>query len=433
MLGIVSLFTDASSEMIYPLVPLFVSALGSGAVVLGIIEGVAETTASVLKLVSGVVSDRLGKRKLLVAIGYILSSAVRPFTGLVGSAWQIVFVRMIDRVGKGVRTAPRDALIASSIDDNIRGRAYGFHRAMDHTGAMIGPLLAILALVLLVVGAGMTDTLLALRWTFVLAAVPGACAVVTLVVFVRERVEAAGKPFSFSVKRFDRNFLRYLSIVVLFTLGNSSDAFLLFRVGEVIRTNDAVFSTILSTALVGPMVRQFGDLATQKTLVNILLVPLVWSFFHIIKAVLSTPFGSLSDRIGRKLVINIGWGIYALVYLCFAVLDLVPAPWQVAATFVLFAIYALYYALTEGVEKAFVADLVKSDERGSAFGMYNFAVGLGALPASIVFGLLYNAFGATAAFGTGASLAFLSMLFLQILVREPPKQASSQDATRLQR
>lgn len=173
VLGIVSLFTDASTEMMYPLIPIFVAALGSGAVILGVIEGVAETTAAILKLFSGIIADKLGKRKLFVAIGYSLSSLVRPFTGLVSSAWQIVFIRMFDRIGKGIRSAPRDALIASSVDNRIRGKAYGFHRAMDHAGAVVGPLLALFTLALLILGFGMKDTLLTLRWTFCLSIIPG--------------------------------------------------------------------------------------------------------------------------------------------------------------------------------------------------------------------------------------------------------------------
>jgi MFS family permease len=424
MLGIVSLFTDASTEMIYPLIPIFVAALGSGAVILGVIEGVAETTAAILKLFSGIISDRLGKRKLLISIGYSLSSLIRPFTGLVSSAWQIVFIRMFDRVGKGIRSAPRDALIASSVDQRIRGKAYGFHRAMDHAGAVIGPLLALFTLALLILSFGMRDTLLTLRWTFCLSIIPGMFAVVTVIFFVKEKIDtpSTGKPFKFSIKQFDKNFIAYLSIVFLFTLGNSSDAFLLFRVEEAIHKSGALYSMIANVPLLSNMITGFGDTPSQMKLVDILFLPLIWAFFHVIKVVFSTPLGALSDRIGRKLTINIGWGIYAFVYLSFAFLDRLPRSWQIAATFVLFAIYALFYAFSEGAEKAFVADIVKTEVRGSAFGMYNFAVGLGALPASVIFGLLYNAFGATVAFGTGAAIACASMLLLVLVVREQPNQ-----------
>jgi MFS family permease len=424
VLGIVSLFTDAASEMIYPLIPIFVSALGSGAIILGVIEGVAETTAAMLKLFSGIISDKIRKRKLLVVVGYSISSLIRPFTGLVSAAWQIVFIRMADRVGKGIRTAPRDALIASAVDENIRGKAFGFHRAMDNAGAVLGPILALGTLMILILVFGMRDTQLTLRWTFVLALIPGILAVATLVFFLQEKVDdvPTDKPFKFSLKQFDKNFLIYVSVVLLFTLGNSSDAFLLYRIEQAIHASGAFFSTVHSLPFIGNMLNQFGDAEAQQKLVDILFLPLIWAFFHIIKVVFSTPLGALSDRIGRKLVINIGWGIYALVYLSFAFLDRLPGVWQLIATFILFAVYALYYAFSEGAEKAFVADVVGSEVRGSAFGMYNFAVGLGALPASIIFGLLYNGFGATVAFGTGAAIAFVSMILLAVMVREAPRQ-----------
>jgi MFS family permease len=179
---------------------------------------------------------------------------------------------------------------------------------------------------------------------------------------------------------------------------------------------------ITNVPLLSDVITGFGDTPSQMKLVDILFLPLIWAFFHVIKVVFSTPLGALSDRIGRKLTINIGWGIYAFVYLSFAFLDRLPGSWQIVATFALFAIYALFYAFSEGAEKAFVADIVKTEVRGSAFGMYNFAVGLGALPASVIFGLLYNAFGATVAFGTGAAIACVSMLLLVLAVREQPSQ-----------
>jgi len=373
-----------------------------------------------LKLVSGVISDKLRKRKLLVAVGYTISSLVRPVTGIVSAAWQIVFVRMVDRVGKGIRTAPRDALIAASVDKNRRGRAFGFHRAMDHAGAVLGPLLAVVTLTILVLGFGMRDTQGILRWTFGLAVVPGLFAVITVWFFVREKVDdfSAAEKRKFSLRRFDRNLIVYLAVVVLFTLGNSSDAFLLFRVQEAVHRGGALSAWITGLPIAGDMVGRFGNEAAREKLIDILFLPLLWAFFHVIKVAFSTPLSGLSDTLGRKRVIQIGWGIYAFVYLCFAFLDRLPGNTQIVATLILFAVYALFYAFTEGAEKAFVADLVGPDLRGSAFGMYNFAVGLGALPASILFGLLYNAFGAAAAFGTGAAVACASMLLLAAGVRE---------------
>jgi MFS family permease len=422
-LGIVSLFTDAASEMIYPLVPAFVMLLGSSAIILGVIEGVAETTAAMLKLVSGIISDRIRKRKLLVVIGYGISTLIRPFTGAVSAAWQIVFVRMTDRIGKGIRTAPRDALIASSTDESIRGKAYGFHRAMDHAGAVIGPFLALFTLIILILVFNFQDSIFTLRYTFFLAIIPGLFAITALVIFVKEKIDhvsATGK-INFSLNQFDKNFIKYLFIVILFTLGNSSDAFLLLRVQDTIHTSKALYSVIYSTPVIGDMVRGFGDPDAQKKLIGILFIPLVWAFFHIIKVVFSTPFGALSDKTGRKLVINIGWSIYAFVYLSFALIDILPDVLQIIATFILFAVYALYYSFTEGAERAFVADVVKPELRGSAFGLFNFAIGLGALPASIIFGMLYKEFGAMIAFLTGALIACSSMILLAILVKEKQK------------
>jgi MFS family permease len=423
VLGIVSLFTDVATEMIYPLLPLFITTLGSGAIMLGIIEGIAETTASLLKLVSGVISDRLGKRKMLVVIGYAISSFARPLTGIVTSAWQIVFIRTTDRIGKGIRTSPRDALIASSVNENIRGKAYGFHRAMDHSGAVLGPILCIATLALLILVFNFRELSTILRATFLLTIIPGALAVLTLVLFVKENTDGLtiGKKISFSLRAFDSNFKTYLFIAALFTLGNSSDAFMLFRIQEAMQNSSTLHSIIMSIPLLNAMITRFGDTHIQTQFANVLFLPIIWSFFHIIKVIFSTPLGSLSDRVGRKVVINIGWGIYALVYIGFAMLDRLPESWQIVATFILFTFYAVYYAFTEGAERAFVADTVAPHLRGSAFGLFNFAIGIAALPASVLFGIIYDAFGAATAFGSGAAISFISMMLLSVFVKEAKK------------
>lgn len=429
MLGFVSLFTDAATEMIYPLIPMYVAALGSGALVLGVIEGVAETVASILKLFSGIISDKVGKRKVLVVIGYSISTIARPFTGIVSNAWQIIIVRMLDRVGKGIRSAPRDALIALSVDSSIRGKAYGFHRAMDHFGAVIGPVLAIGALIVLVLWFDIRDYISALRWTFILSIIPGTLAVFTAVFFVKEiTVNNTLKPhkFRFSLREFDENFIKYLFVLFLFSIGNSSDAFLLFRVEEAIQKSGTVVNFINNIEPLQAIVSNFGSKEQQAQLINLLFLPLIWSFFHIIKVVFSTPFGALSDKIGRKVTINIGWAIYTFVYICFAFIVFLPANLQIVSSFILFAIYALYYAFSEGSEKAFVADLTSEEKRGSAFGLYNLSVGLGTLPASIIFGFLYSyfnvklpGFGGTVAFGFGGAVALLSMILLSTVIKEP--------------
>jgi len=278
-----------------------------------------------------------------------------------------------------------------------------------------------------------TDAVTALRWTFALSIIPGSLAILTIIFFVKEAGPVPKKASGplFSLAAFDGNFKRYLLVVTLFTLGNSSDAFLLFRVEEAIHKSGAVVDFVNAIGPFGAMVSKFGTGEQQAQLVNILFLPLVWSFFHVIKSAFATPFGALSDRIGRKVTITLGWGIYALVYLCFALFIFLPAAAQVPATFVLFAVYALYYAFSEGAEKALVADLVPEGERGSAFGLFNFAVGLGALPASVLFGFLYSffnsktpGFGGTVAFGFGAALAMVSMLLLITIVKERRKADS---------
>lgn len=369
-LGLVSLLTDASSEMIYPLLPLFLgTVLGAGPAALGLIEGLAEATAALLKLASGRWSDRLPRRKPLVLAGYGVSSLARPMIAAAATAGQVLAVRLVDRVGKGVRSAPRDALIADATDASSRGRAFGFHRAMDHTGAVVGPLVAWALL-----AQGMP-----LREVFWWAAVPGGLAVLVLWRGVRESAAsapaaagpAAASAADASASPLPRDFRVYLAVLLVFTLGNSSDAFLLLRASEL------------------------GVPAAQ--------VPLLWAAHHAVKAVLSTWGGGLSDRIGRKAAVAIGWGVYAATYGGFALAASATHAWA------LFLAYGLFFALVEGAEKAFVADLVPAARRGAAYGWFHLTVGLGALPGSLLFGLVWQRWGAATAFALGAGLAGVAM------------------------
>jgi MFS family permease len=372
ILGLVSFFTDVSSEMIYPLLPLFLTGvLGAGPAFLGAIEGVAESTASLLKLFSGLLSDRLRGRKRLVLLGYSLSALMRPLIGFATSPLMVLLIRTGDRVGKGVRTAPRDALIADSVDPALRGKAYGFHRSMDNAGALLGPLIATGLLAYLVKD---------VRQVFWLAALPGLAAVL-LILWKLDEVErkpAEAKPVRLSLLP-PGPLRRYLLILFLFTLGNSSDAFLLLKAG----------------ALGVPPFR----------------IPLLWAFFNLVKMLSTMPFGSLSDRIGRRGIIVSGWCVYSLCYLGFAFAASELQIW------LLFALYALFYGLTEGVEKAFLADMADPAQRGSAFGWFNFAIGSGAFPASLMFGLIWQRFGAVAPFVCGALLSGGAALMLLLLVR----------------
>jgi MFS family permease len=348
---------------------------------------------------------------------------------VVAVAWQIVPVRMVDRVGKGIRTSPRDALLAASVGPDIRGRAFGFHRAMDHAGAVIGPLLALAGLFLILRFTRLPSMLTALRWTFGFSLVPGVIAVLVLVLFVRDQRESAdravGPPVRFSLSSLDPSFRRYVLVLFLFTLGNSSDAFLLFRVQEAIGAGGVAERLAESLRPLAVVLGRFEDPQLRRQAVDVLVLPLVWAFFHAVKVVVSTPLSSLSDRIGRKRLICFGWGIYAAVYLGFSLLDRVQAALQLPAIFVLFGVYSLYFGATEGTERAFVTDLVPAERRGGAFGLYHALTGIGALPASILFGVIYRALGprgGRVAFLYGACLAFAAMVLLIVLVQEPERQ-----------
>jgi MFS family permease len=381
MLGVTSLCTDTASEAVYPLLPLYLTrVLGAGAVSLGLIEGFAEATSSLLKILSGHFSDRWKVRRPIVIAGYGLSSAVRPLTALVVSWPQLFAVRFVDRVGKGVRGAPRDAILAASATPSNRGLVFGFHRAMDHAGAVLGPVMASLFL---------------LAWPgryrllFALTIIPGALAVASLFL-VKEPVassQSVARPETSEAdgvapnwRQLSSRFFVLLAVLFVFALGNSADAFLLLRLTDV------------------------G--------VGAAFIPLLWALLHVVKALTSVWGGAKSDRLGRRVVIGAGWVIYALVYIGFAVST------SVTALIGWFLVYGLYYGLSEGTEKALVADLAPASLRGTAFGIYNAASGFGSLAASVTFGLVWKAVSPEAAFGVGAALAALATMLLAAFVRE---------------
>ncbi len=387
-LGIVSLLNDVSSEMIYPLLPFFLrEQLKASIAFVGLVEGVAETTASLLKLASGWLSDRIGRHKLLTFVGYTLSSVTRPLLAASTAAWQVLGLRFIDRVGKGVRTSPRDALLANACDENIRGMAFGFHRAMDHLGAALGPLLAT-AVLFFAPGN--------YRLVFALAAVPAILSLFALWFGVKEAGVKAGlsvaqennSPTELSgqfklVKVWQElpvKFRWYLGTVLLFTLSNSSDAFLLLRAKDAGVPEKAI--------------------------------PLLWTWLHIIKSATGTHGGILSDKIGRVRAIVLGWLVYAGVYAAFAFLQ---NSWQV---WLAFTVYGLYFGLTEGAERALVADLLPVEKRGTGYGAFHFIVGVGMMPASVLFGLIWQLFGFQTAFLFGAALSLFASVLLITTVRK---------------
>ena len=411
VLAAVSFLTDVASEMIYPLLPLFLSGtLGVSATVLGAIEGAAESVSSLLRLPAGWLSDKIGRRKPLVVFGYALAAVARPLVGLAQSAGVVLAIRLTDRFGKGVRSAPRDALIADSVTPAQRGYAYGLHRASDSLGAVIGPLIA-----WAVLSVGLLD----MRALFLWAAAPGLLAVVLVAVLVREgkaRPHGAGEPMpehteETVAQRFADGakvttgagakpgsdvgpksavvtaragdplgapFWRYLGVLFLFTLSNSTDAFLLLRAS------------------------QLG--------VPTALIPILWAMLHVVKSSSSIVGGALSDRVGRRPLIIAGWSVFALSYLA---LSLATAQWH---AWVIFLVYGLYFGMTEGTEKALVADFVPASRRGTAFGWFNATLGLGALPASVLFGIVWERAGAQAAFAMGAGIALVAMIAFSLTV-----------------
>jgi MFS family permease len=379
VLTLVSFLTDVSSDMVSNLLPIFLaSVLGARTGVIGLIEGVAETTASLLKMVSGELSDRLGRRKPLVVLGYSLSTVAKPFLYLATSWGWVLGVRFADRAGKGLRTAPRDALMADSVATPRRGLAFGVQRAGDTAGAMVGIGVA-LAFLLTWPGSGDLDRprfQAIVLWSLL----PAAAAVVALVLGAKERHQPRAKPGMTPTpfRRLDSRFRFFLFIIVLFTLGNSSDAFLILRARSVGLSVTGVLGMLL--------------------------------VFNLIYALLSGPAGALSDRLGRRRLLTAGWSVYALVYLGFA---WVGSAWQ---AWVLMAVYGVYYALTEGVGRAFVADLVPAEAHGAAFGAYHAAIGLAALPASLMAGLLWQGVGAWRGFGPAAPFLVGGVLALAAIL-----------------
>jgi len=391
---ITSFLTDISSEMIFNLVPLFLAnVLNTGTALIGLIDGIAETTASLMKIYSGALSDKLGKRKWLTVLGYALSTVAKPFL-YVAHTWQVVLgVRFSDRMGKGIRTAPRDALIAGSINEKQRGLAFGLHRAGDTAGAFIGLLIAMLVIWLTQGG----DTHL-LEHTFqviiLISVIPAALAVIVLALGARDIPSAAKSEVpTLSLAGMSKHFKMFMLVLVLFTLGNSTDAFIILR--------------------------------SQERGLSLLQIMGMLLTFNLIYAVLAGPLGALSDKVGRRKLILGGWLAYGLVYLGFA---LSQTGWQIWA---LYGLYGIYYAATDGVTKAFIADLVPNERRGTAYGLYNATIGLMALPASVIAGLLWQGafgwagFGPAAPFIFGAGLALLAGGLFWVLIPAKNNEVSS--------
>lgn len=390
--GLTSFFTDISSEMIYPLIQAFVSAVMKSAQsmvgpVLGVIEGIAEATASLLKVYSGYLSDRARRRKPLTIAGYSFSAVSKLVYLLAGMGWLYILVaRFLDRVGKGVRTAPRDALIAESVDPRIQGKAYGFHRAMDYTGALLGVILCYFISLQYLDPVSKTITDLDSFYAlFLISVIPALIGVVVLF-FVKEkawREPAAVRPQAgLSLRGMDRRLVVFFIAVFLFTLGNSSNQFLLLK-----------------------------SMDAGVSLPDVLLM---YMLFNLTTSLLSAPLGSLSDRIGRKGIIMCGYLLYSGIYAAFGFIE---AP-QAGLLWLFWILYGVYYALTEGIEKALVADLAPGERRGTIMGLFNMITGIGLLPASVIAGLLYSFAGKAAPFIFGGAMSAGAFLVILIFLRE---------------
>ena len=383
--GLVSFFMDVSSEMVYPLVPLFLAnVLGVNKSVIGLIEGIAESTASLLKVFSGWFSDRIGRRKGLMGVGYAVSVLSRPLIAL-AVAWQhILASRFIDRFGKGIRTAPRDAIIAESSDPGVMGRAFGFHRAMDTLGAVIGPALAFFLL-----SAFAGD----FRKVFWVSMIPGIIAVALIVFLIKEKKKALPERHErpkLTLAHFDWRFKFFVVITTLFAIGNSSDVFLILR--------------------------------SQQLGITTAMIPVVYLTFNLVYALSAIPAGIAADRFGKKRVVLVGFILFALIYYGFAVAGSATAAW------VLFGLYGVFMGLTEGVQKAFLTTIIPPDFKATAFGVYNTAVGLALFPASLIGGWLWDRVSPAATFYYGSAMAAVSTLlfivFIAVLGRQAPDQGN---------
>lgn len=373
--GFTSFFMDISSEMVLNILPLFLSnVLGVQTSVIGLIEGIAEATASILKLFSGWISDKMGGRKWLAVIGYGFSALTKPFF-YIASSWELIAgVRWADRVGKGIRTAPRDALVADSVTPQTRGLAFGFHRAMDTAGAMIGILIAALV-VWLTQKSALDLSKSTFQMIVLFSLLPALLSVLSLIIGAKDvEVKGTREAPKFSLRSLGKPFQIFLVIVSIFTLGNSSDAFLILR--------------------------------AQNLGVTVIGILIMLAVFNLVYALISTPAGRLSDRIDRRKLIIIGWLVYAVIYFGFA---LAQTAWQV---WVLYVTYGLYYGMAYGTANAMVADLVPENLRGTAYGTYHATIGLLAFPASLIAGLLWQGAGSWAGFGPSAPFLFGGSLAL---------------------
>jgi MFS family permease len=374
--GLTSFLTDTSVKMVYSVMPMFLMSIGASKTSLALIEGIAESTASLVKALSGFWSDRIGKNKPFMLIGYGLSALIIPLYTFVVSPMQVLYLRFIERFGKGIRTAPRDSLIAGSITNGETGKSFGLQKAMDNSGAIIGPLAAFVLLIFYPEN---------YRLIFLLAGIPAVLSILAIILGIREaKRDQEGLFKKFHFKDFPAKFYLFLVIVFVFTLGNSTDALLMVKANEV------------------------G--------VKVAFIPLVYMVTSVVAVLLAIPVGSLSDRIGKEKILIAGYLIYAIVYYGFGVTSHV---WTIVG---LFALYGLYSAATDGIQKAFISDITDKNKQGTGLGIYNALLGITLLPASLIAGVLYDKVNSRIPFYFGAATALLSGLLMLIFIRLYRKQ-----------
>lgn len=377
-LGLVSLFTDASSEAIFPLLPAFLTMLGASNAFIGLVEGAADLVANALKYLTGIAADRRVRLKPFVLVGYGISTLLRPLVAFALAPWHVLVVRVGDRIGKGIRSSPRDALIAAATEPAIRGRAYGFHRAMDHSGAAIGTLLGAGLLWFMGATSAGAATPDQLRTVFLWAAVPGVFAMIALSLTREPLSPNSPAPAQAKPRALPPDLKRVLAPIALFAFANATDAFILVK-----------------AARIGA---------------SPIVAPLLWLVLHVIKASTATAGGRLADQYGRRNALALGWTVYAVTWSSVGFAENVPL------LFVLTAIYGTSHGLVEGAEKALIAELADGQGRGKAFGAYNMLIGFAALAASTLFGLVWDQFGVIVAFvGTGVCALGAAALLLLIV------------------
>jgi MFS family permease len=368
--GLTSFFTDTSTKMVYSVMPLFLLSIGASKTSIAMIEGIAESTASLFKAFSGYWSDKIGKNKPFMIIGYGVTALITPLYAFATVPVQILLFRFLERIGKGLRAAPRDSLVSASVPKQEAGRSFGFHKAMDNSGAIFGPLAAFVLLYLFP---------LSYKTIFVLATIPALLGVATIVLFIKEaKSEKKEDKPAFHLKQLPKKFYLFLAIIFVFTLGNSADALLLVK--------------------------------TAETGINKSYIPFVYMIFNMVSVVLAVPIGKLSDKVGREKLIIAGFLVYALVYFLFGKYN------SINVFFFLFLLYGLYSALTDSSQKAMVSDIVSKDLRGTGYGIYHSVLGITLLPASLIAGLLYDKVNSNAPFYFGACMAFIAALLMMVFV-----------------